>query len=511
MSLKQLVTATLILMCGLPAHAKELTLLYTNDIESVYEPVEAFWIPEIHRIGGIPHLSTLIDTIRLRESNSLLLDAGDIFTGSLSKATEGELVFDIYSAMGYDAVNLGNHEFEYGWRILRRAMQRARFPVLSANIFFEDTDVAFAREYTILEVDDLRVGLIGIMGIDAFINTMMISNRDGLVVKSPAAVIQPIIDHIRDEVDMVVVLTHQNKTAPMQTDKEADPQVQRGFDEDFALAGELSGVDMIIGGHSDHGLWEPVKHPKTGTLIGLTFGQGKYLGYARFEIDQGKKPMLLEGKLIPVDADKYPANPRIQEIIESGRQEHKWLGEVAGQLSEQAVRKYYRESSLGNLMADILREYTGADVGFIPSGAIRADLEAGPVTVEQLLNVFPFNDTIATLTLSGEVLRQVLEKSLALDYGIVQISGVKLQYESTRPPGERLINIKVGDDELDLQQTYTLTTGSFTATGGENYSMFQGLPVKQDPKLVSSVFVEHFRAESDVKIPAGGRQIDIAR
>ena len=80
-----------------------------------------------------------------------------------------------------------------------------------------------------------------------------------------------------------MVLTHQNRTAPMQTDKEADPEVQRGFDEDYALAGELRGVDVIFGGHSDHGLWEPVRHPDTGTLVGLTFGQGKYLGLMRLD------------------------------------------------------------------------------------------------------------------------------------------------------------------------------------------------------------------------------------
>ena len=99
--------------------AAEVSILYTNDIESVYEPVEAHWHDDMRLIGCMAHLSTLIREQRAARDISFLVDAGDMFTGSLSKATQGRLVFDLYSAMGYDAVNLGNHEFEYGWQIGR--------------------------------------------------------------------------------------------------------------------------------------------------------------------------------------------------------------------------------------------------------------------------------------------------------------------------------------------------------------------------------------------------------
>lgn len=98
------------------AEIRNVTLLHTNDIESVYEPVDAFWNPDISRIGGIPYLATLIKQTRAQEETNFLFDAGDIFTGSLAKKTQGKLSFDLYSAMGYDAITLGNHEFEYGWQ-----------------------------------------------------------------------------------------------------------------------------------------------------------------------------------------------------------------------------------------------------------------------------------------------------------------------------------------------------------------------------------------------------------
>lgn len=113
-----------------PAMAEEkiVTLLNTNDIESVYEPVDAFWNKDIDKIGGIPYLATLIKQVRAEEDTSFLFDAGDIYTGSLSKKTKGKLPFDLYSAMGYDVITLGNHEFEYGWQSLKETMPRASFP-----------------------------------------------------------------------------------------------------------------------------------------------------------------------------------------------------------------------------------------------------------------------------------------------------------------------------------------------------------------------------------------------
>ena len=192
------------------SQANEVAIFYTNDIESVYEPIEAYWRDDISLIGGMAHLSSLIREQRAAEDISFLVDAGDIFTGSLSKATRGRLAFDLYSAIGYDVVNLGNHEFEYGWRTLSHVMQRARFPVLNANIFHEGVDVNFAQQYTILESKGVRVGVIGLMGVAAFTNTMMKINRSGLYVSSPADTVQPLVDQIRDDVDLMILLTHQN-------------------------------------------------------------------------------------------------------------------------------------------------------------------------------------------------------------------------------------------------------------------------------------------------------------
>ena len=111
------ITLLIVLLMTEPtqAGAQQVTIFYTNDIESVYDPVPAFWLEDVNEIGGLAKLATLIEQKRQQAAISFLLDAGDIFTGSLSKATQGRLVFDLYNEIGFDAVNLGNHEFEYGW------------------------------------------------------------------------------------------------------------------------------------------------------------------------------------------------------------------------------------------------------------------------------------------------------------------------------------------------------------------------------------------------------------
>ncbi len=495
------------------AEKRLVTLLHTNDIESVYEPTEAFWNPDIETIGGISHLATLIDRVREAEELSFLFDAGDIYTGALSQATEGRLAWDLYSLMGYDAVNLGNHEFEYGWQSLQRIRQRARFPVLSANLFYEGTDIPLCQAYTILEQGGVRVGVIGAMGVDAFINAINPAHRAGTEVREPAPIIQGYVDILRDEVDLVVVLTHQNRTAPMQTDKEADPEVQRGFDEDWTLAGALSGVDVIFGGHSDHGLWQPVRHPDTGTFVGLTFGQGKYLGLLRLLIDTETGEVELdEGRLIPVESAKLEPHPTLVARIAAARRAAPDLAEVVGEVETLAFRRYYRESNLGNLLSDILRQTSGADIAVMNSGSLRADFHPGDVTVEDVLNVYPFIGKFHVVEIGGSAVKELLEYGYALHYGFLQMSGVEALYDSGRPAGERLVEVKVAGEPIDPAGLYTVASSAFLANGGDGYSMLAaGRVIQRSEARLSEYFLDHFRVTETVAVPPVGRQRDLSR
>ena len=176
-----------------------------------------------------------------------------------------------------------------------------------------------------------------------------------------------------------------------------------------------------------------------------------------------------------------------------------------------APRRYYRESILGNLLANLLRAHAGTDIGLVPAGAIRADLAAGEVTVEEVLNVFPFTDRVSILEVPGSVVREVLEKSLSLEYGLVQFSGLVLTYDGAAPAGQRLRSVTVAGEPLDDARRYTLATGSFTATGGENYGMFRGWPLTISDTLVSDALIAELKRQGTVNAPATGRQTDLAR
>ena len=490
---------------------KEIVLLHTNDIESVYEPIPATWRDDMELIGGISHLATLIRDVRESEDISFLVDAGDIFTGALSKKSEGKLPFDLYSAMNYDTLTLGNHEFEYGWERLVETIPRANFPVLNANIVHQDSGELIAQPYTILNRNGVKVGVIGVMGIDAFYNTMASFHRTGLTIKDPTETAQYWADIIRDEVNIIVVLTHQNRTAPMQTNKESDPSVQRGFDEDYAMAGNLKGVDVIFGGHSDNGLQEPVIHPDTGTVIGLTFGQGMHLGYTKFKVNLNEHDVtFLEGYLIPVDSEVFPADQKTEKLIKQYRKLYPELSEIIATIKQPSMRLYNKESTIGNLLTDITRDAAGSDISFLNSGAIRADLNAGNVTLEQLLNVYPFPDNLTVIELSGKQIKELIEYSLTLPYGIGQISGLEIQYNSNKPAMQRLLSLKINGRDIVDSNKYTVSTSGYLAKGGDGYTVFtEGKLINEEQSFPDALY-RGFKAMGEIKLPLIGRQIDLS-
>ena len=508
----------LILCINLPIFAennseiKEIAILHTNDIESVYEPIPATWRDDMELIGGISHLATLIRNTRKSEDISFLVDAGDIFTGALSKKSEGKLPFDLYSAMNYDTLTLGNHEFEYGWEKLVETIPRANFPVLNANIVHETSGELIAQPYVILERSGVKVGVIGVMGIDAFYNTMASFHRTGLTIKDPTETAQYWADKIRDEVNIIVVLTHQNRTAPMQTNKESDPSVQRGFDEDYAMAGNLRGVDVIFGGHSDNGLKQPVIHPKTGTVIGLTFGQGMHLGYTKFKVDTQKHDAeFIEGYLIPVNSKQLPEDKQTASLINGYRKIYPELLEVLSVVSEPLMRKYNEESSIGNLLTDYMREAAQSDIAFLNSGAIRADFNTGDVTLEQLINVYPFKDNLTVIELTGNQIEKLIEYSLTLPYGIGQVSGLKIKYDSTQDEMKRVIDIKVNGNDLMNNEKYTVSVSGYLAKGGDGYRVFPEGQFINDDKPFQDALYEEFKKRKIIEIPVPGRLIDISK
>jgi 2',3'-cyclic-nucleotide 2'-phosphodiesterase (5'-nucleotidase family) len=493
-----------------PDRLREVTLLYTNDFESAYDPIPAFWRDDLGHVGGIAQLATLIDEVRAEEELSFLLDAGDIFTGTLAKLTRGELPFELMITMDYDAMCIGNHEFEYGWWVLRDAMQRASFPVLAANLFYEGTEIPFTQQWTILERDGFRIGVVGIFGPDAA-TALFPPHLEGLEVRDPVAAARTAVARIRDEVDLVVLLTHEGKTAPMQTDDEADATVHRDIDADIALAGAVPGVDVLIGGHADAGQEEPFIHPVTGTLICQTYGQGTRLGYLKLLIDPESGEIVgHDGRLLVVASDELAPQPVVAAKLAAYRARFPEVDEIIGRTAGRLTRRYNEESDLGSLFADILREHGETNIAFVHSGGIRADLPAGEITREDLLDAFPFVDFVTTLRMTGEHILNVLEQSFSLERGVLQVSGMTVIYDLERPIGERVVAVNIGSEPLDPGATYTVATLDFLASGADLYSGFLGAAViiAQGPEF-AELLEAHFATGEPVAAPEGGRLIPV--
>jgi 2',3'-cyclic-nucleotide 2'-phosphodiesterase (5'-nucleotidase family) len=462
------------------------TLIFTNDMESAYEPVPAWWRDDIERIGGIAELTTLIKNIRRDEPNVFLFDSGDIFTGALSRLTDGALMFEFMITMGYDAMAIGNHEFDYGEAILEWQKNRAPFPVLGSNLTYKGTTHPFAQSHTIIERGGIRIGVIGILGQDAASTAVAPKHIDELDVANPAQAVQRSVDELREDVDLIVLLTHQGHTAPMQTDAEADPRLARDIDKDIALAGAVEGIDVLFGGHADAGTWEPVVNPDTGTLIMQTFGQATYLGYLQLTLDATTRAIkAYDGKLLPVDSDKLPPDPVIEGKMAAYRAAFPEITEVVGRTEARLNRRYFDESDLGNLLADICVDMTGADIGMMHPGGIRKDFPKGQ-------------------------LRDALEQSFTHLRGLMQVSQLQVVYDTSKPERQRLVSAKHAGAEISDDAVFEVCMSGIISRGGDHYDMFTEAKLLREYAPLGDMTIEYFRKHGTVPTPAAGRQRDLA-
>jgi len=506
---------------GANTTATPVTILFTNDLESAYEPTPAYWRDDMTHIGGIAELASLIDSYRATTENVFLFDAGDIFTGSLAHLTKGEIAFELMQVMGYDAMSIGNHEFEFGWMELARQKHLATFPVLGANLTYKDSGQAYATPFAIVERNGVRIGVIGVLGQDAA-TALIPRNIEGVTVSDPIAVVNKYVEQLRSDVDLIVVLTHQGPTAPMQTNDEAAPEVYRGNVENLALAAAVPGIDVILAGHTDAGTPEALRDPVNGTLIMQTWGQGQHLGMLQLELDRTDlNPIdtkrsgvqLVNSALVPVNSQSLAADAPVKAVLTRYRSQHPELFATVGSLDKRASRRYYQESTLGNLLADIVREHTGTDIALVPSGALRKDLSQGLQRRVDLQDMFPFEDRLATVELSGQTLLAIIEQGVSLERGLLQIAGLAVTYDSTAPIGERVIGLSAGGVPVSPDGSYRLATLEILARGGDSYVQFlDATAVTLGERKFSEILFDYFadrHAEAQpVRVPQTGRYSD---
>lgn len=475
---------------------KTITILYTNDFHAAVEPMTATWLIDQPSIGGAVALAGWIQMLRSTQPNTFLFDSGDLYTGqAISFLTRGQALVDIWKAIGFDAVCLGNHEFDYGLEGASNYIRQEPFPVLAANLFYKKDGLPFAKASALVEKNGLKIAVIGVFGPDAASATTP-STWDTLEVRDPIPILNQLIPQLRRQADLVVVLAHQGETGPMQSDAEAHPEVQRNFDKDKAMAAAVPGIDVLVAGHAHRGIEVPWVSPATGTIIVQTYGRGTTLGFLQLTLNtQQHRVTAHQGALLHVTVGVFPAPANVAAVINKWQQESDRAGrEVIGSAPEALVRNYNGESSIGDLITDAMLWKSGAQIAFENAGGIRGDLPGGPISRYDAISALPFMNTNVEMNLSGKDIRSILEQSLTLKTGMLQVAGISITYDLSRPENHRLVSARVGDAPIDDAQTYKIAASSFVAQGGDHYDAFlNGKNVHDTGELLSEILTAYAR------------------
>ncbi len=509
----------------LPTSNYSMRILHTNDTHAHLEPD--------HGLGGIAPRKTLVDQARAQSEALgqalLLLDAGDVFQGTLYfNQYEGLADLYFYNQLGYDAMAVGNHEFDSGPEALAKfinggtivnpsmTVEGATFPLLSANIDVsaEPLLAGKVKPWVILERNGQKIGIFGLTAEDTDI---LSSPGDNVVFKDPVQAATQAVAQLKTEgVNKIIGLTHV------------------GFNVDKELAAQVDDIDIIVGGHSHTelgthpGATEPyptmVTSPNGGkTMIVADWEWGKYLGDIRVDFDTNGVAACWEGQPRPVDGIITP-DPAFQVKLDEfaaplDEMKGEGIGTTSIALDGERTNVRSKETNLSNLICDALLQRTRADgvqIALTNGGGIRASIDEGEVTVGEVITVLPFGNTVTLVTLTGSQVKEALENGVSqVENGagrFPQVAGIRFAWDATKPVGSRIVSIEIEVAPgtyrpIHMDKTYRLVTNNYIMAGGDGYSVLtEGTNAYDTGLLMADVVQEYIATLSPVTaddIPMG--------
>ncbi|KTD83459.1 5'-nucleotidase C-terminal domain-containing protein [Paenibacillus etheri] len=464
-----------------------LTVLHTNDTHAGLDTVSS--------PNNILRRVTAIKEAKATTENPILLDAGDVFSGTLYfNKYLGLADMAFMNMVKYDAMTFGNHEFDKDSETLSKFIGKAEFPFVSSNVNFSADDILskmFTNEIgrsgnaatiypaLIKEVDGEQIGIIGLTTED----TANIASPGKVTFENAFAKAEATVAMLQNEkVNKIIVLSH------------------LGYEEDLKLAKAVNGIDIIVGGHSHTQLDQAVvdkSDPNAPKLIVQTGEKGLFLG--QLEVKFNKDGVLTDWKdqLVSIDA-KNGANYAIAEDTEAKKLLDTKFKPGIKELSNEVVGNSEvilngvrndvrtKETNLGNLIADGMlyaakKAGTNAVIALQNGGGIRESINEGPITQGEVLGVLPFNNDLVTITLTGQEIKDAMEngvsKTPTADGRFPHVAGLKFYYDSKKPVNERVLRIEVKNGDkyipLDMNASYVVATNAFTAKGGDFYTSLE--------------------------------------
>ncbi|OGH98743.1 MAG: hypothetical protein A2039_08505 [Candidatus Melainabacteria bacterium GWA2_34_9] len=523
----------LAVFCGnisysLAQEAHNLTIIHTNDVHGRLKPVD---YDNKQDVGGFAARAKLIKKIKSQNKNVLVLDAGDIAQGTLFfKFFDGIPDMKLMSEVGYDAAELGNHEFDKGISGIEKMVGSAKFPFLCANIrFLNNSELQKkVKPYIIKDYNGFKVAVIGIIANDL---KTLVSNSRNIEVLDSIETTKNIVKEVNSKVDLIVVLSHS------------------GFEEDIKVAKAVPEVDVIVGGHSHTFLKKPyqVFHGKTSTLRSgsenLKNGFHEKPGLedlnsftlivqdGEFGINIGSLDLNFENKNIEkynydsilvdgTDKDSYFERKIAKLYQKIYLQSNQKIGEIKVSFEgEPSTRKQLNK--YGALINQAIKEKCPeAEIVIINGGGIRSKKpwKAGTITLADVFEVYPFENLIVVADVKGSDIKSVLETSSRYfpesNAGLLQSLGLKYDVNVKEPPqvlsedglkiikeGNKVSNIKINGKPLENDKYYKIAMNDFIFNGGNCYSQFNNAKnVKKTSIFVQNAIIDYIKKNSPVSV-----------
>ncbi|ECV7955670.1 bifunctional UDP-sugar hydrolase/5'-nucleotidase [Salmonella enterica] len=508
-----------------PAQAYEkdktykITILHTNDHHG------HFWRSEYGEYG-LAAQKTLVDSIRkevAQEGGSvLLLSGGDINTGvPESDLQDAEPDFRGMNLIGYDAMAVGNHEFDNPLTVLRQQEKWAKFPFLSANIYQKSTGERLFKPWAIFTRQDIKIAVIGLTTDD----TAKIGNPEyftDIEFRKPAEEAKVVIQELNmnEKPDVIIATTHMGHY------DNGDHGSNAPGDVEMARSRPAGSLAMIVGGHSQDPVCMASENKKqvnyvpgtpcapdkqNGIWIVQAHEWGKYVGRADFEFRNGEMKMV-NYQLIPVNLKKkvtwdngkservlytpeIAENPQMLSLLTPFQNKGKAqlevkIGSVNGLLEGDRSKVRFVQTNMGRVILAAQIARTGADFGVMSGGGIRDSIEAGDITYKSVLKVQPFGNIVVYADMSGKEVVDYLTAVAQMkpDSGAYpQLANVSFVAKEGK-----LTDLKIKGEPVDPAKTYRMATLSFNATGGDGYPRIDNKPGYVNTGFIDAEVLKEF-------------------
>jgi 5'-nucleotidase / UDP-sugar diphosphatase len=485
------------LLAGLAAAAQaqnaQLTLLHIND---VYE------ISPVKGQGGLAELMTLLRRERDGHQHTLTTVGGDFLAPSiLSGLTKGAQMVDLFNAIGVDVVGFGNHEFDFGPEVLRQRIAEGHFAWVSSNVTDSSGEPLRGTVTTLIkEVEDVRIGFLGLVTPHT---AMLSSGGAEMHFAEPIAAARAATAELKKAgANVVIALTHLE------------------IEQDLALANDVKGIDVILGGH-DH---EPITYYEHGVLIHKSGSDAHFLGAIDLDIRtvaQGdKKVTTVQPAWRMLANTGVPPDPAVAATVKLwtdrlGAELDKPVGKSEVELDSRAEFLRSRETGMGDLVADALRDGLGADVALVNGGGIRGNRlrEAGAtLTRKDVLAELPFGNLAIVVELGGADLLAALENGVGKVEEkagrFPQVSGMRVVFDPKGEPGHRVRSVTIAGKPLDPAARYKVATLDFLYGGGDGYAVLakgKNLTDMRFASLAATTVMDYIQRQGTVAPKPDGR------